>query len=76
MAVHRVLEQVVAHGVGTVFFRQFKGIDYIAQALAHLLPIVPHQEAADIEVLVQRNPSRFEHGRPKHRVGLENVLAD
>ena len=77
LAVHRVLQQVVAHGVGAVFFRHFKGINDVAQALAHLLLIIVSlQEAADIEVLIQRHPSRFEHGRPKHRVGLENVLAD
>ena len=68
-------QQEVAEGVQAVLVRQVERREDPAAALGHL-GLVHQPVAVDVEVLVERDARRLEHGRPVDAVGLQDVLAD
>ena len=76
LAVGNHLQEVVAHRIRSVFRCQIKGVHHIAQRLAHLPPVRPHEKPPHVEVLIEGQPGGFQHRRPEDGVGFEDVLAD
>src|SRR4029077_20090246 len=49
--------------------------NHVAEALGHLLTF-DSPKAMHVQMFVQRQARRHQHGGPKHPVGFNNVLAD
>jgi hypothetical protein len=65
----------ITKGIKPINLEKIQGLNYCASALGHLLffhiPITVY-----IEMLVQRDASGLQHGRPVDAVGFEDVLGD
>src|SRR5690625_2980448 len=70
-----VAHQEVAEGVDAVLVLQLERANDVALALAHL-PLVGEPVAVHVQVPVDGQARRFQHGGPEHPVRLEDVLGD